>query len=351
MNLPEITSFDVSEAQVILRADLDVSISENEADLRLQSLIPIINYLSENKAKTVIIGHRGRPKKGPDEALSLKPVADILRKICGKKIDFLGEIFGEKVFKASQNITPGDFLMLENLRFDPREEKNDPEFAKTLLSLGKIYVNEAFGTSHRKHTSLFALPQVLKKQGRLVFFGPRFIEEVKNLEKVLDNPKRPLIFVISGVKKDKLGYIGELKEKADRILVGGRLPEYIGNDGISVRTIKEGQKIVVANLIQDKEDITVNSIEVFEGEIEKAGTVVLSGPLGKYEDEGHSQGTRRIFEAVSKNKNAFRVAGGGDTVGALSKFGLEGLNWVSDGGGAMLEFLAKGTLPAIEAIL
>ena len=177
--------------------------------------------------------------------------------------------------------------------------------------------------------------------------GLRFSEEIGNLDKVLENPNRPIITLISGVKDDKLTYIEDFLKFSDKILIAGRLPDYI-HDTSPLRT---NEKVIVADLLPDKEDITIHSIEKFENEIRNAGTIVVSGPIGKFEEEGHRQGTKRIFEAISSS-NAFKVAGGGDTENAIKLLNLtDKFNWISVGGGAMLEFLAKGTLPGIQALL
>ncbi len=321
INLPKITDLDVSNKKVLVRADLDVDTSET---YRLETLLPTLKYLFSKSSKIILIGHRGRPEGKIVEELKMKPVEEELRKIAGGI----------------------EFEVLENLRFDPGEEANDLEYAKKLALLGDVYVNEAFGNSHREHTSIVGLPKLLPHAA-----GLRFIEEVDNLSKVFDNPKRPVLFIVGGSKRDKLDYIENLKLIADKILVGGRLPDYLGDNTVSIRSLDENQKTVVANLIMDKEDITLNSIEVFEEEIKKAGTIVLAGPMGKYEDEGHRQGTERIFKAVAAS-NAFKITGGGDSLSVLSIYNLKDkFDWVSVGGGAMLEFLAKRTLPGIEALL
>ena len=232
--------------------------------------------------------------------------------------------------------------MEENLRFDSGEETNDPEFTRRLAEKGDVYINEAFGNSHRQHASIVGLPKLLPHAA-----GFRFVEEVNNLSKVFDNPKRPVLFIVGGSKKDKLDYIENLKFIADKILVGGRLPDYLRDTRYSILDTK----IIVANLLPDKEDMTINSIEKFEEEIGKSGTIVLAGPMGKYEDKGHRQGTERIFKAVA-NSNAFKITGGGDSRSVISIYNLKNkFDWVSVGGGAMLEFLAKRTLPGIEALL
>lgn len=317
INLPKISDLNVSGKKVLVRADLDIDVTET---YRLEALLPTLKYLSSKSSKIIIIGHRGRPEGKVVEELKMKPVEDELRKIA----------------------TGISFEILENLRFDLGEEANDLEYAKKLAFLGDCYVNEAFGNSHREHASTVGLPKLLPHA-----VGFRFAKEVENLSKVLDNPKRPVVFIVGGVKKDKLDYIEELKRVADKILVGGRLPDYLQNKYSILDT-----KITVANLLPDKEDITINSMIKFEEEIKKAGTIVLAGPMGKYEDEGHRQGTERIFSAVAASQASFKITGGGDSLSVLSIYNLKDkFDWVSVGGGAMLEFLAKKTLPGIEALL
>ncbi len=322
MQLPSVKDIDVSGKRVIVRADLDIDLGEN---YRLEAIIPTLEYLSSKASKIIIIGHLGRPNGKVVDELKIDPVAKELKKLC-------------------PNI---EFEVLENLRFDSGEESNDPEFAKMLAAKGDVYINEAFATSHRDSASITTLPKILPHAA-----GLRFIEEVRNLSSVFENPQRPLLFVVGGSKDDKKEYISNLESLADKILVGGRLPEYYGDLALeSVREVKADSKVIIANLNQDKEDITLNSIDRFEKEIENAKTIVLAGPLGRYEDEGHRQGTERIFNKIASS-NAFKIVGGGDSLSVLSIYSLEDkFDWVSVGGGAMLEFLSKRTLPGIEALV
>lgn len=321
MDLPKLTDLDVSNKKVLVRADLDVDVTES---YRLEALLPTLKYLSSKSSKIILIGHRGRPEGKVIKELKMKPVEDELRKIA------LGI----------------EFEILENLRFDPGEERNDLKYAQKLAFLGDCYINEAFASSHRNAASITSLSGLLPHAA-----GIRFVEEVNNLSKVFESPKRPVLFIIGGSKKDKLDYIGEIKNIADKILIGGRLPEYLGDESlISVKLRTENEKVIIGNLTQDKEDITLNTIERFTEEIGRAGTIVLAGPMGKYEDEGHRQGTERIFKAVA-GSSAFKITGGGDSLSVLSIYDLKDkFDWVSVGGGAMLEFLAKKTLPGIKAL-
>lgn len=332
---------DLAGKKVIVRGDLDASeVSEN--DIRLQRLVPTIKYLIENKAKVILMGHRGRPEGKVNNEFSLKPVADLLEKMLQLKINFVYDIAGVEAKDESDKLQNGQIMMLENLRFDAREEKNDEVFSKSLSSLGDIYINEAFGVCHREHASIVGVPKYVPS-----YAGLNLDNEITNLSRVF-SPERPLLFLISGAKKDKIDYIEPLSEMADKILVGGRLPDYMGDNTESVRT--QNGKVIVGNLVMDKEDITLNTIEKFKEEISKARTIVLAGALGKYEDDGHSQGTKEIFTAVA-NSNSFKIVGGGDSLTAIEKYGLtDKFDWVSVGGGAMLDFMTKKVLVGIEAL-
>ncbi len=315
MNLPKITDLDLKGKRVLLRLDLDTNPDPN--DLRIKSSFETLDYLKDKASEIIILSHKGRPDGIIDEKLSLKPFQPIFDK------------WGAKVH--------------ENLRFDSREEVNDETFAKELASLGDVYINNAFASSHRNHASIVSLPKLLPHAA-----GFRFEKEVNNLSKVFD-PVRPLVILISGVKKDKIEMIEPLSNLADKVLVGGRLPDFLGDNTLSVRT--QNGKVIIGNLSMDKEDITVNTIEKFKEEINKAKTIVLAGVLGKYEDEGHSQGTKSIFDAVG-DSSAFKIVGGGDSLIAITKYNLlEKFDWISVGGGATLEFLTNKTLPGIEALL
>lgn len=317
MDLPILTDLDIVGKRVLLRLDLDTNPDPN--DLRIKSSEETLNYLKEKGASEIIIlAHKGRPNGKVDERLSLKPFQPFFDK-WGARVE-------------------------ENLRFDPGEESNDPKFAKKLASMGDIFVNEAFASSHRNHASIVGLPKLLPAA-----IGFRFISEIENLSKVFENPVCPLVFLISGLKEDKLDYIKSFENIADKILVGGRLPELLGDKSLESIRLQTG-KIIIGNLIMDKEDITLNTIEVFEKEVKKAGTVVVSGPLGKYEEEGHRIGTEKVYKAVVSS-SAFKIAGGGDTEKAITTLNLsDRFDWISVGGGAMLEFLSKRTLPGIEAL-
>lgn len=332
MNLPTIDQLELKGKRVIVRGDLDVEIDEYLVvnDKRLRVLLPTVHKLQErDAAQIIIIGHRGRPEGNVKEELSLEPLTDWFSNNLDKDISFT---------KSLDNVPDNPIVLLENLRFWEGEENNDEEFAKQLSQLGDIYVNEAFGNSHREHASMVGLSRLLPHAA-----GLHLHQEIEQLSKVLEDPQRPLVSLLSGLKEDKLTYLEPLIQLSDTVLIGGRLPEYLGED-------YKHEKVNMARLIQDKEDITLHSVEAFEAAIASAKTILLSGPMGHYEEEGHRQGTQRVLQAVA-NSSAYTVAGGGDTEGAIALLGLEEqFDWISIGGGAMLEFICNGTLPAIKAL-
>jgi len=330
VDYPQLKEASVESKRVLLRVDLDVPIENGEVKdaSRLESFIPTVKWLLEKQASQVFLaGHMGRFEEGK-ESLSTKELLPVLEKLLEEKIAF-GE---EKKDGVRVNL-------LENLRATSAEEENDSEFAKKLASLADIYVNEAFASAHRKHASIVGIPKIIPG-----YLGLRFADEVKNLGRVWENPKHPVMILLSGVKEDKLDYLEDLKSLADRVLVAGRLPLFLGDE-------YEDAKVLVARLLQDHEDITIHSMEAFEREIAGAGTIVVSGPMGKYEEEGHRQGTKRVLAAVA-DSSAFKIAGGGDTEAAITLFGLtDKFDWISTGGGAMLEFLTMKTLPGLEVLV
>lgn len=331
MDIPVITNLELSGKNVLVRGDLDVDDLDNP---RIESVREIIKFCqSKGSSKIKIIAHR---ETDFDVCLSLRQ-------------EFPGVEFDDR------------------LRDNSGEKTNDIEFARMLAVGWDVYINEAFATSHREHASIISLPKIIKESGGQIGLGLRFEKEIDNLSKVFNNPERPVVILISGLKEDKLSYVEPFCEFADKVLIAGRLPELIQNTIYNI----QNTKLLVADLIADKEDITIRSIEKFEEEIENAGTIVVSGPPGKFEDEGHRLGTKRVFEAIIKNTKAFKIAGGGDTERALQIIDTDtllrphkrdfegqadkdeernGFDWISVGGGAMLEFLSKKTLPGIEAI-
>lgn len=336
MILPKLVDADVAGKRVLLRLDLDVDEDYTRIDLAKDTL----GVLRENNCKIIVIGHKGRPDGQVNKKFSLERLVPVIERISGITVDFCDEVVGDKAKSASDDLTPDKILLMENLRFHPGEEKNDPGFVQQLASLGDFYVNEAFAVCHREHASIVGLPKVLPHAA-----GVRLAKEVEVLSGILESPQRPVVAVVSGIKEDKMDRIASILDKVDKVLVGGRLPLYYGENN------PDPSKIILAQLIADTQDITLHSVEKFKEEIAKAGTIILAGVPGKYEDEGHRQGTREVFNAIA-NSSAFKVAGGGDAEAAITLLELnDKFDWISVGGGSFLEFLAKGTLPGIEALI
>lgn len=331
--LKTIEEVDVSGKKVLVRLDLDIPLKKSETrnpkyeigdGTRLLNSLPTIQYLVDRKAKITIIGHLGRPDGKRVEELSLKPVANW--------------------FEAK---FPGAGIRVEeNLRFDPGEEANSPTLAQNIVRLlsPDVYVFEAFG-SYRPHASVVLIPKLISE----VAIGFRFAAEISHLSKVLENPKKPVIFIIGGAKADtKISLIPKLVEVADEILVGGLLPTKIQISDFRLQILSS--KLKVAELRSDGLDVTVESAKMFADKVMSAGTVVWNGPMGKFEDDKHSVGTEIVAKAMNQTK-AYTVVGGGDTEAVLTAFGLEGgIDWISSGGGAMMYYLANGTLPFLEAV-
>src|SRR4030042_4692118 len=285
MKLPMLTDADISGKRVLLRLDLDI----DEDFTRVENSLETIRYLLEKNSKLIIIGHKGRPEtlvlNSPHtddlpevRKFSLEFIAEKLEELLGETVAFIPEVT-VKIADNDARIT-----LLENLRFYPGEENNDPEFVNKLASLGDFYVNEAFAVCHREHASITGLPSVLPHTA-----GIRLAKEVEVLSGILESPQKPVVAVVSGVKEDKVERIASILDKVDKVLVGGKLPLYYADEN------PNPEKIILGQLVADTMDITMNTVEKFKEEIAKAGTIVLAGVPGKYEDEGHRQGQREVF--------------------------------------------------------
>jgi phosphoglycerate kinase len=342
MKLSSIKDLDLIKKTVLLRVDYDVPLDQDgrvSDASRIEDSLPTLKYLIAQKAKIIVLAHLNRPGGKIVKGLSLKPVAEKLNLLLDREVRLSTEILGKKTDRAVDELKPKEILLLENLRFDPREVENDKSFAKKLASLGEVYVNDAFAVSHRTHASIVGIPRYLPSVA-----GLDLLKEIDALSNVLKKPRRPVVVILGGVKRSKTETVKKMVGWADHILVGGKLVIY---NGISKLL---GKEKIRGNLKRSGEDISMKSIEEFEKVITKAETIIWSGPMGAYEKEEFSQGTRRIAQAVA-DSGAYTVVGGGDTEAALTKFGLvDKIDYISSGGGAMLFFLAKGTLPGIEAI-
>ena len=322
---------DVSGKRVIVRVDFDVPIKDETIldGMRLDNSIPTLKYLLEKKANLFLISKMGRPQFR-DPKLSLKSVLNEVSKKLETEVKFKENL--------DENI-PGDVILLENLRFWPEEEKGDVEFSKKLSSFGDIYVNECFATSHRTDTSIVEIPKILPS-----YAGLNLIREVTELKKVLENPERPLVSIIGGAKiKTKLPLINSLAKVSDIVLVGGKLMFELDKQNLA-------DNVVVALDNIDKKDVGPETVVEFKKILQFAGTIVWNGPMGIIEVDKYLEGTRLLAQFVAESR-AYKIIGGGDTIIALDKFKLlDKMDYVSTGGGAMLDFLSGKKLPGLIAL-
>jgi phosphoglycerate kinase len=384
----------LKDKKVLVRVDFNVPLDEKcevTDDTRIVESLPSIKKILKDGGKAILMSHLGRPK-GKDPKLSLAPVAKRLEKLLGKPVKFVNDCIGPEVEKAVSELKSGECLLLENLRFYPEEEKNNPEFAKKLASLGEIYINDAFGTAHRAHASTEGVTKYFKQCAA----GYLMQKELKYLGMALTNPKRPFVAILGGAKiSGKIDVIENLLDKVDALLIGGgmaftfnkALGKEIGKSLLEPDKIdlakdilkKAGEKkvnlklpedFVVApeakeeapskivdknNIPQDWQglDIGPKTLEQFSKELDKAKTVVWNGPMGVFEVKKFASGTMKIAEELAKisAKGATTIVGGGDSAAAVVKAGLEKkLTHISTGGGAALEFLEGKTLPGVAAL-
>jgi phosphoglycerate kinase len=309
--------------RVFVRCDIDVPI-ENKVigeTYRLDNLLPTLKYIIEKCGIPVIAGHIGKPEGIFSEELSTKQL-----------IPYFNENLGENKYE-----------ILENLRFDSREEQNDDTFAKELSSKAELYINESFATSHREHASIVGITRYLPS-----YAGFRLQKEIETLDKIITTPDKPLVIIIGGIKlESKLPVIDKFIQKADYILL---------NSLLSSSWSKEVPQnlILASNSSLESKDLDQETIEKYKQILDKAKTILWAGPLGMYEKEEYIVGTREIankIAEVTQEKSVFSLIGGGDTIAAVNKVGnLDKFSFVSTGGGAMLEYLAEGTLPGIKAL-
>ena len=383
---------DVKHKRVLVRTDFNVPLSSDGSVLdnfRIKAALPTINYLRENKAKVILMSHLGRPKGKVVDNLKMDPVAKELSNLLGVPVKKLNDCIGEEVNKAIANAHYGDVLLLENLRFHKGEKENDTEFAKKLASLGDIYVDDAFATAHRIAASNVGITAFLPSVA-----GFLMEKEITNLTKILTAPEHPFVAILGGAKvSDKIGVISNLMNKVEAFLIGGGMCfTFLKSKGYRIGySLCEEDKLSTANDIMkeaeqknirivlpsdivsvgevkqeapaktvDIEEIPKDGIGVdigpktvasFKKELSKAKTIVWNGPLGVFEIEKFAKGTYDIAEFLGELKGKTIVAGGGETVAALRKFGVDKkITHISTGGGAFLKFLEGKSLPAIEAI-
>ena len=374
----------IKDKRVLLRCDFNVPLDKYGDildDTRIFTSLPTIKYLNEQNCKLILCSHLGRPK-GYDKYLSLFPVAVYLMKRFPNKVKFCPKASGKEVSTAVKNLKSGEILLLENLRFDSREEQNDETFVKELASLADFYVDDAFGVAHRKHASNYGV--ALKLPNAIGFLIEK---ELNVFSKAFENPSRPFVAIFGGAKvKDKLTLINNVIGKADTILIGGGMAyTFLLAKGVNIgksivdlalvddakdildKAQKKGTKILLPIdhvaldgekvrkvLLMDQDmvglDIGKDTIKLFKKEIKTAGQILWNGPVGKYEDKRFRKGTFEIAKAVAKSK-AYSIVGGGDSVGAINTLGFnKKINHLSTGGGASMKLMEGKVLPAIEVI-
>jgi phosphoglycerate kinase len=381
---------DVARKRVLVRADFNVPLDHGEItdDTRIRATLPTIERLRERGARIILMSHLGRPKGQVREELRLAPVAKALSDLLGVPVNYVPDIVGFDVDEELAGLSMGDVALIENVRFDPREEKNDPEFAKELASLGDCFVNDAFGAAHRAHASTVGVTEYLPSAAGLLLQ-----REVDALSHVLNDAERPFALILGGAKvSDKIGVIDNLLERVDSVLVGGGMANtFLKAKGIdvgkslveednvevaadvlmrageqSVAMLLPADAIVADHMSEDADastvivervgsdqaiyDIGPESVKRFAGALKPARTIVWNGPMGVFEIAKFSTGTRGVADAVAAS-DGFTLVGGGDSVAAVEQLGVaDRISHISTGGGASLEFLEGKSLPGIAAL-
>ena len=378
--------------KIFLRVDFNVPIDNGKIieDYRIKMAIRTIKYLIERGGKLIIASHLGRPEGKVDKSLSMKPVAIRLAEILGNKIKFVNEVVGKKVAKEVKNMKNGEIILIENLRFESGELENNATFARQLSSIADIYINDAFGTCHRKHASVHNMVKNFSHK----ICGVLVAKEMKYLEEIRDFPKRPLLIIIGGSKiSDKIYTLEQLTRNADKILLGGALAytflsaigKEIGDSLIDKDGEKWVKKFIKKNInkivlpddhIISKNQFDNNNIKNIENKIPKGfkgfdigpntlkkyqkiiqecnGTIFWNGPLGMFEQEQYSKGTIEIAKTLSKmkDKGTTTVIGGGDTIRAINYASIDHnlITHISTGGGAAMDFLSGKQLPGLTIL-
>ncbi|MBE5103136.1 phosphoglycerate kinase [Priestia aryabhattai] len=391
MNKKTLKDIDVKGKRVFCRVDFNVPMKDGKVtdETRIRAAIPTIQYLVEQGAKVILASHLGRPKGEVVEELRLNAVAERLQNLLGKDVAKADEAFGEEVKKTIDGMSEGDVLVLENVRFYPGEEKNDPELAKAFAELADVYVNDAFGAAHRAHASTEGIAQHIPAVA-----GFLMEKELDVLSKALSNPERPFTAIVGGAKvKDKIGVIDHLLDKVDNLIIGGGLSyTFIKALGHEVgKSLLEEDKIelaksfmekakkngvnfympvdvVVADDFSNDANIQVVSIEdipsdwegldagpktreIYADVIKNSKLVIWNGPMGVFELDAFAKGTKAVAEALAEATDTYSVIGGGDSAAAVEKFNLaDKMSHISTGGGASLEFMEGKELPGVVAL-
>jgi 3-phosphoglycerate kinase len=392
MNKKTLKDLDISHKRVLVRTDFNVPISSDgkvRDDYRIKMVIPTINYLKERNAKIILMSHLGRPNGVSKPELRMDPIAMILSNLLGIEVKKLNDCIGDEVKNFIAHMDEGEVILLENLRFYKGEEDNDPEFSKALAELGDVYVDDAFATAHRDAASNVGITAYLPSVAGLLMD-----KEISTLSGLLESPNHPFFAILGGAKvSDKIGLISSLTGRVDEFLIGGGLCFTFlksqgykigysmceeGNLNVAERILEKGKTknvkfvlpvdfVTVPEVRPEAPSLTVDieefpekgvgvdigpkTIKMFKDELLKAKTIIWNGPLGVFEIEKFAKGTYEIAEFLGNLNNIITVAGGGETVEAFRKFGLESkITHISTGGGAFLEFLEGRTLPAVDAL-
>jgi len=393
MNKKTIKDIDLKGKKVFVRCDFNVPLDENgniTDNRRIISSLPTIKYLLEQNCKIILCSHLGRPKGEVKKEFSLLPVAKELSKLLEKEIKLAEDVVGNSAKELTSNIKEGEIVLLENVRFDAREEKNDESLSKELSSMAEIFVNDAFGTAHRAHSSTAGIAEYLPAVS-----GFLIEKELNFLGNALENPKRPFVAILGGAKvSDKIGVIESLLERVNTLIIGGGMAyTFFKCMGYTVgKSICELDKLDLAQDLMKKAkeknvklvlpvdnviakeiapntetkiidsdnipdeweglDIGPKTIELFKEELKNAKTVIWNGPLGFSEYEIFANGTKTIANELANLQDCITIIGGGDSAAAIEKMGLsDKMTHISTGGGASLEFLEGKKLPGIECLL
>lgn len=347
MEIKKIQDAEVENKKVLLRIDFNVAVEEGtvKEKFKVKACEETLRYLMGMNAKVALITHFGRPDGKVNPEFSLNPIKDDVEYILGAKVKFINDCIGDAAKGAVDDLKEGEIVLLENVRFYPGEEKNDDEFAKKLADGFDLYVNDAFSVSHRDQASVTGVTKYLPS-----FSGFQLQKEIEELDKVKDNPEHPAVAIIGGAKiETKLPVIKVFEKNYDSVLVGGK----IANEAISQNMTFSEKVIMPADFIDDRLDIGPETIAKFKGIIAMAKTIVWNGPVGKFEEEKYAVGTNEIFASIleSATAGAFVLVGGGETLEILEKNNATSkMGFVSTGGGAMLEYLAGGKMPGIDAL-
>ena len=393
MNKKTVRDIDLKNKKVLVRCDFNVPLDENfniTDNRRIVGALPTIKYLLENNCKVILCSHLGRPKGQVKKEFSLAPVAKELSKLLGREVKLAEDIIGPSAKELTSNMQNGEIVLLENVRFDSREEANDEEFAKELASMAEIYVNDAFGTAHRAHSSTAGVAKFLPAVA-----GFLMEKEINFLGTTLENPERPFMAILGGKKvSDKIGVIDSLLEKVDTLIIGGGMAYTffkamgynVGNSiceldkldlatslmekakakgvklmlPIDTKVGKEFKEDTESKTVSYKEipdgwegfDIGAETIKMYEEELAKAKTVIWNGPVGLFEFDQFAIGTNSLAKFLGDMQGVTTIIGGGDSAAAIEKLGIgDKFTHISTGGGASLEFLEGKKLPGVECLL